>query len=281
MSFADLAGMMSEGGGGSVLTDQVVKFLETYEDDYAKDEFYHVSSLYYMCPRCELYQRVLPPEMFAGEALDAVTRAKFDIGHAMHYWYQNKYLGPMGVLKGTWECVRCDEKRNGFYPKLDSSKCHHGGKHRWEFVEAHVFSEEWEIKGKYDGLLDFGDGEEIVLDIKTSDPDWFKKMKKPWDSAVAQLQVYMWLLGVHKGVLLYVDKSANGPVPVKDFKVEFDPSAVEDAKGKISEIRLGLTSHTLPDCRCPKKTFRLTCGEVEKSKKAKTIIKSWMESKEG
>ena len=107
MSFVKAVATMMDKPKGkreSILVDRLVEYLDELDDDYAKDSFFHVSSLYYMCPRCEVYKAVLPPEKLPSARLDAITQARFDVGHAMHYWYQTKYLGPMGVLKGKWKC---------------------------------------------------------------------------------------------------------------------------------------------------------------------------------
>lgn len=264
---------------GNIISDRLIDYLEDFDDDYAKDTFFHVSSLYYMCPRCEVYKAVLTPDRLPQSSLDAITQARFDIGHAMHWWYQNKYLGPMGVLKGKWKCSRCEHIVNGLMPSVVCEKC---GKKAWEFEETVVMSKKWNILGKTDGVLLHND-EEVVLDLKTCKPSLFSSLKKPWPSAIYQVQVYMWMLKIKRGVLLYIDKSADGVVPVKEFPVEYSLDTINNTKGKITSFKLGMETQSLPDCLCRSRSFGLRCPDIEKTAGAMDVVEKWVESgaKEG
>lgn len=287
MSFVNAVSKMIDdpdaSGKGSVLAEPLIKYLDEYEDDYAKDTYFHASSLYYMCPRCEVYKAILPDEMIPPDTLDAITQARFDIGHAMHWWYQNKYLGPMGVLKGKWRCSRCGDVVKGFMPTGTCKKCAEAGKKRvkdWVFDETVLMSKKWNIKGKIDGVV-VRDDEEFLLDIKTCKPSLFASLKKPWPSAIYQVQVYMWLLKMEKGVLLYVDKSADSDVPVKEFPVEYSLETVNSTKGKIAAFQLAMESKTLPDCLCRKRqSFGLRCSAIEKVSGVRAFVKEWTKSGE-
>lgn len=284
MSFVNavskMMGTSEEKGYKSSLSSRLTEYLDNYEDDYAKDTFFHVSSLYYMCPRCEVYRAVLPKELLPVERLDAITQARFDIGHAMHHWYQNRYLGPMGVLQGKWRCRRCHDIVRGFMPKTSCKKCSEEGRkdiRDWEFDETVVMSKKWNILGKTDGIVVLDD-EEYVLDIKTCKPSLFSKLKMPWPSAIYQVQVYMWLLKIEKGILLYVDKSADGRVPAKEFPVEYSLETVNNTKGKITSFQLAMDSKTLPKCLCRSRSFRLKCSDIEKVSGVAEFMEKWVQS---
>jgi hypothetical protein len=48
----------------------------------------------------------------------------FDVGHAMHRWYQEEYLGPAGVLYGNWQCSRCKAMyKNSTMPEGSCPSC--------------------------------------------------------------------------------------------------------------------------------------------------------------
>lgn len=284
MSFVNAVSLMmgknSANSRSTVLVERLFDYLDDFEDDYSKDSYFHVSSLYYMCPRCEVYKAVLPPDKLPSDRLDAMTQARFDIGHAMHYWYQNKYLGPMGVLKGKWRCRRCHNVVNGFMPTTTCEKCAGEGRKRvkdWEFDETVVLSKKWNIKGKIDGIL-APDGEEYLMDLKTCKPSLFSKLQKPWPSAIFQVQVYMWLLKIQHGVLVYIDKSADGSVPAKEFPVEYSLKTVNSVKGKITAFRMGMESKSLPDCLCRERSFGLTCSMIEAQEGTTELIEKWVAS---
>lgn len=279
MSFISALAKKQKDKGRSILTEPLVEFLGSVEDDYAKDGKFHVSSLYYMCPRCEVYKKVLPPGVLIDEKLDVITKAKFDIGHALHGWYQNRYLGPMGVLAGKWICLCCGNKVGSDEEMVvRPKKCPKCGKEgEWEYDECLVSSPEWNIAGKCDGVI-LSRGGKYVLDMKTSDPNLFEKMTTPWPSNIYQVQVYMWLLKIKKGLLLYIDKSANGSVPVKEFEVEYSDDTINDVQGKITAFNLAMKTHTLPDCCCRKNAgFKIKCSEIEVVKEVPACIEKWKE----
>lgn len=267
----------------TVISGLLEKYIVNREDNYGVDEHFHPSSMYYMCPRLEVLKRVIPPELMGPVKHDVVTRAKFDIGHAVHAWYQNVYLGPMGILKGRWFCRACgfvhgSSSEPVFMPKTcgktleDGSLCDGSA---FEYIECAVISEEWNIVGKTDGIITV-DGTDYVVDIKTIDPDLFKKLSSPWPSNTFQIQIYMWLFGIKKGILLYVDKSSNGPSPVREFLIEHSSKTVNDACGRITSFNMAMQTRSLPVCMCPEKgRFSDTCSDVEKSVEVLKAVDSW------
>jgi len=288
MSFADVVNsVMQTQSGGTVFTDQLVNFLKNREDTYAQDTYFHVSHLYYMCPRQEVLKRIIPAALLK-EDLDVKMKAKFDIGHALHAWYQNEYMGPMGTLYGSWACIRCGDVQEGFMPKGVCDACGAGKKGRknyklsprWEYVETPVLSVEWNIKGKSDGIV-IVNGNRHVVDLKTCDPELFKKMTKPWYAALYQVQIYMWLLDIKKGVVVYIDKSSNTDTPVKEFPVEYSIQTINDAQSKITDFRLAQETRILPACRCGKSKFSAPCGEVECLEVTQKALAEWESAKEG
>jgi len=277
MSFVDLVNTMMGPKKEASLTKKLEHYILNYPDDYAKDDVFHPSQLYYMCPRQEVLKRILPVELVPPETKEMMTYAKFHIGHAMHSWYQNKYLGPMGVLIGSWQCLRCGVVVDGLYPTDIVSECAHGGKHLWEYVEPPVYSAEWNIRGKCDGII-MQNNARCVIDMKTSSPDWFKKMTRPWPSAKYQVEIYMWLLGIQQGLLLYIDKSADGKEPVREFPLKYNTNTINDVQGKITSFRVSMEDRFLAPCLCGKSKFGMSCAEIEDNADVLSLVKAWEKS---
>lgn len=78
------------------------------------------------CPRLEVLRRRLKLPEKRGE-VDVGKERIFDVGHAMHHWYQEKYLGPMGELWGHWRCSRCHTVFTGVMPTDSCTRCQWSG----------------------------------------------------------------------------------------------------------------------------------------------------------
>lgn len=242
-----------------------LKDLDEVEDDRAPG--LHVSSMFYVCPRQFVIETLNPGAV--PDPIDSVTRARFDIGHAMHDWYQNKYLGPMGILKGAWKCTGCGKRFQGFMPKehcdcKNPSRCEHDciwpkktklGKicqlcprrpNEWKFMEIWVRETDLGIVGSSDGIIDRG--EEHVLEMKTIDPDMYRNLTDAYAAHKYQTRIYMWLLGIPKGVVLYIEKSARGPRVAKEFSITQDPAVEQDVRRKVGIIKKAMADRVLPPC---------------------------------
>lgn len=229
----------------TLVEGRFLNWLETSPDSYKHEpETFQASQMYSVCPRRQVMDERHP----ITTVHSAKTKAKFAIGHALHHWYQNKYFGPMGILRGNWMCLRCQKRyKDCLMPTEPCKKC--GSKDGYEYEELTVRSTEWDIAGHVDGILDI-DGVSYVMDIKTMDPDMFKRLTAPYAPAVFQVNLYMWMLNIHRGVLIYLDKSANGITPLKEFPVDFDPEAITVMQSKVSSYRIAKSSKTLPPRLC-------------------------------
>jgi len=229
----------------TIIEGRFLNWLETAPDTYQHEpETFQASQMYFVCPRKFL---IMEREGMKKEH-DARTKAKFGIGHALHHWYQDKYFGPMGILRGDWRCKRCWKKyKNCLMPTEKCKKC--GSKDGYEYEELTVRNTEWDIAGHVDGIFDI-DGVQYVMDMKTIDPDMFKRLEKPYPAAVYQVNLYMWMLNIHKGVLIYIDKSSNGVSPIKEFPVEFDPDTISDMQSRVTSYKVAVSSKTLPPRMC-------------------------------
>lgn len=152
------------------------------------------------------------------EGIDPKLQRIFDLGTAEHSWYQEGYLGPMGILWGKWTCSRCDKVHWGFMPKdvcecsLDRDSCYQicqgddskkrlrsGCIHckkwgRWEYKEVAVKAIlpgcKMPVVGMADGLIWYR-GFWILLEIKTINSRGFAMLR---ESAIVkhqkQTQIY-------------------------------------------------------------------------------------------
>ena len=280
MSFADLVSKHTKKkvvGGGDLVVEPLMAFLEKAGsfDSGERGTALHASQMYYFCPRAGVLAVLAPPV----KTVDATLQAKFDIGHAMHAWYQNRYLGPAGLLKGTWRCTRCGKAKLGLMPRMHC-ECHgpceeciwplaarlekacqlcYRTPSSWEYLETKLAWMEAGIVGKCDGILDKSGSiklnpEDAVLEMKTITPDLFKGLKDAKDQHKYQCRLYMKMTGLRRGVVLYIDKSADDKVPVKEFEVAYDEADAQDAFDKAKMYRTALADHKLPP--------RIRCSEA-------------------
>lgn len=255
-------------GPMSVLADLGAAFATRPPDHRA--EGWHPSQLMDMCPRAEILRQLLPDATRDIEKIDCRTQLIFDVGTALHSWWQEQYFGPMGVLKGNWRCVRCGYTTSMTTMPLREhqcgSTCEDGspvlsasasgvrvGRNRvWRFAEVPVTSPEWGIVGHSDGvyLLRGPLGTvETILEIKTAGPSFWARGGYPYAENIFQINIYMWLTGKKKGVLLYIDKGGvNKDLPMmgKEIFVDYNDSARRDTCMKIELYRESVKTQRLP-----------------------------------
>jgi hypothetical protein len=227
------------------------------------DDGWHISSIPYLCPR-ELALRSLFPKPVEADHWEPRALMRVDVGSAVHGWWQNQYLGPANILFGNWACRGKCQKRwiESLMPGRRCNDC--GGV--VEFTELQVRDDATRICGSTDGILMLG-GERWGFDLKTSTEDSMARIKEPYEGHIWQLNLYMHLLGVNKGLIVYVDpvcrfwREKNGTglesLPVLEFRVDYDrkwwDKAVEVTKAaqKIKdEIKAGTWDGVLPSQIC-------------------------------
>jgi len=187
-----------------------------------------------------------------------LTQAIFDVGTAVHRWWQEQYFGPMEVLKGLWECRKCGFTVGPFMPMTPHAQCFEtefiGVNHNsyWRFVEPEILVLEWGIVGHCDGVYvlakDTAAEEDALLEIKTAGPKFWTGGLRPYPANIYQMNLYMWAKGLKKGILLYVDKGGAGrrKVMCKEFILDYNDVHRKDACDKISAYRDGVENQKLP-----------------------------------
>lgn len=238
-----------------------------------RDRGWHPSQLMDMCPRFEVLRRLLPDEHAPDRLSDFDLRTQmiFDVGTALHLWWQEQYFGPMGVLKGSWRCCRCGYRTGIMTMPMGDHLCgssysdgspmlipngrtaSFGNNRLWKFAEVPVKNSDWGIVGHSDGIYILGLNtayqEDVVLDIKTAGPNFWSSGGRPYPSNIFQINLYMWMLNKKKGVLLYVDKGGCDktlPMMCKEIIVDYNDIHRRDACAKIDAYREAVASKTLP-----------------------------------
>lgn len=155
---------------------------------------WHPSDFVGMCPR----QHVLSVlRKYKRASIEPSLRRIFDVGSAMHAWYQNNYFAQMHILWGKWKCLRCDGISWGLLP--GEKNCSHCGRSaRWEYKEVPIKAPlpgnfQKQIVGRSDGIIQIS-GKWYLLEIKTINEYGFTWMKNAKDAHRAQVQVYAELI---------------------------------------------------------------------------------------
>jgi hypothetical protein len=122
-----------------------------------------------------------------------------------------------------------------------SGKSTHTRKHL-KFKEVQLANDEYKIRGRCDGILVIDD-EEHIMDIKsiasrtqaTSAAFCFEDLEEngPKPDHIIQLQLYMWILGIPRGHLLYVAKNDH---KIASFAIPYDPGSLSPYLSRIKRL---------------------------------------------
>lgn len=209
----------------------------------------HCSSLFQVCARKEgLIKKLNPPH----EKIVAGQQLTFDIGHAMHYWWQHRYLGPRQELWGDWFCSGCKSTTRGFMPM--SCSCGTDWRSGIHYVELEVKDETLGYIGHTDGILvDRASNKRRIFEFKSISDSEYKKLKGPKPSHIIQAHAYMRRLGPEEALIVYANKGIQcewsrvdgeiraGKINVKPFVVKFDAKLWSEVETRIKERKEALT----------------------------------------
>jgi len=229
-----LKGMPSEDENSyPTLSEQINAFIAAglHEvDNEPRDPGFHASQMFYVCPR-KVALDILFPEHIPEHPFDVHTMRIFAIGHAVHEWVQNKWLGPAGIIYGKWECYACDTKIKGFMPRrcpvCDATR------RKIFYKERKLRKKDLNLVGSVDGFTKIG-RRRAVVEVKTINPDGFKSAKQPLPAHYYQVNLYMHMSKTSKAVVLYINKSSG---ELKEFIVEKDYKIWSDVNSKIGSVR--------------------------------------------
>lgn len=143
---------------------------------------------------------------------------KMNLGIYTHN-FLNEFLNDF--LEGFWRCIKCG---NVFTePQPICSKC--GGEVYYKLPE--YYDDVFGIKGTPDGFFR-KDSEKYLLEIKTVD---FGLSEKRFNEAVLQLNLYMHLTNVYKGLLVIF--SRVNPRDTEEYVVLYNPQLVSQLLEKV------------------------------------------------
>jgi CRISPR/Cas system-associated exonuclease Cas4 (RecB family) len=124
-----------------------------------------------------------------------------------------------------------------------------------EQAEVPLFSEEYHITGHADGIIKDSNGRAVVEiksigagTIRMEDPtlhglvntkeitidEAWNRIRKPFATHLRQLYLYMHILGIEKGVVLYEWKANQA---VKEFQVSYQPEPVQDILDNCIKVK--------------------------------------------
>jgi hypothetical protein len=218
--------------GGSVLTNSLTEMLNNHLLDKKKKndeeraeiearrreskEFKFYPSSIGKCPREIVYAMLGYPRP---EIPSRVLRI-FDNGDSMHERYQN-WFAEMGIL---------------ISPELP------------------IKDDELGISGRTDALIRLND-ELILVELKSSNANQFERMQKagaPREEFSQQLQLYLHLTGIKKGIILIENKNDQS---ILEFEEEYDNTMANELVRKIRSCIHHAKEGTLPDRPFNKSSF--------------------------
>lgn len=142
----------------------------------------------------------------------------FDNGKMIHRWFQNEYFGPMGVLRGDWECSICGRIESGPMPTQPCTTliqigglpfmCKSLGA-RWVYQEPRIdfILNGISITGNCDGEIVLPQGIKTILEIKSMREDLWKDTRRAPLKDVKQASIYAWAKGFKENLVVYVNKT--------------------------------------------------------------------------
>jgi len=275
---------------------------------------WHVSGLAYLCPRAQALKVLMKDHMTEQSVFTAKELVRFDVGTAVHWWWQNCYLGPMQKLLGRWACVGCNEIIGGKMP-VNPHGC--GVKHPrgpggtyWEYLETVVRYQEqhWQlpIVGHCDGEIEDvppeGETDPIGLfEFKTSNANNLPVMEIS-PEYMFQLQSYMAFRGRKWAKIVYFNPDGlfynkfdpGMKLPAQEIVVKYDDSfriraiekvnACEAALVEFQKIRQGSEKFQgWPEKICPNRSCSTAkrCGVVDPCFDAVAMERMAIRLKEG
>lgn len=268
MSLTSLIKNLHNAGGNPSLSAEIEKHfirkanefdLEKFEDRLTR---FHPSQISYwgVCPRA--YYLTMKREEL-GIALNKPKPHEtsllriFEHGHSIHALYQDKILGPAGVLYGKWELNGVSQE--GFQPSPE-----------WKYVEPRLWWTEKRISGYCDGFLKLNN-KWYLLEIKSSNDMSFRYLKRsgqPREYHSRQAQIYMQAphdLSVKPTIqgafILYVNKDTGEEL---DLFIENDPSRIEPIMQQIDVAIDSLDNPVVP--------MRVDDCKSNRSKRAKDCV---------
>jgi len=231
---------------------------------YNRKKYTHVrlSELAVFCPR----EYVLGYKY--GKVKEAFTEyplmQQFELGSALHFWYQNFSKVFKDVLYGYWRCWACGNLRGkgksffGTRKEVKATPCEHcGAKPDATFYHEFYFrvDEPYRVVGKIDGFI-MKDNELYIIDFKT----FFEKGDFPKPQDKIQLAGYMFFyellpddlklsykVNTSAGYLYYISKKFNYRDSILAYEVQKEDKLIEPIKKNVGMFTRGVKEGIIPE----------------------------------
>jgi len=213
-----------------------------------KDTLFRVSGLYRICPRQEVLKA--RHQVWTEDSVGFDLSWIFGIGTGFHEFLQSDLFWPLAV--GRWRCPLCQ-----WVTPLEGRKpgvCEQCGCEQLRYVERFVKSVEWGVQGHPDQLWDWPGKGRGIPEIKTINQWGFEEVKRsgPKPEHIQQVQVYMYLMNVDQGWIVYIGKGdiSSFESAVHVVHVLRDERIIHQELSKVQEFRRHLAAGTLPEKQC-------------------------------
>lgn len=213
------------------------------------------------CPRSSWYT-ITSGEKQA-ETLRFNTLNIFAEGHAIHAKWQS-WMAGAGLLEGMWSCNRCFNKWWAAQEIGTALRCPSCDSDLITYREVPISDEKHHLLGHADGIINDRKGK-AVIEIKsigmgtirmenpdlffryqkkeiTSDQVW-KEIKHPFIPHLRQINLYMWVLGIQSGIVIYEWKASQD---VKEFEVTLSENLITDIISSCLTVKAALESNAPP-----------------------------------
>lgn len=207
------------------------------------------------------YYGEIDPKYKEPVKFDPKSQRIFRAGHAHHFRMQEE-LSEMGILRGCWKSKITgkiygrDSKTGIFMPQsLEEvgEEKHPDDKRElkeiFEYVEIKVENKEYNFSGHCDGIIQLDPDNPdtmYIVDFKTMKFERFEILARSGNidnNYLTQINIYMWILGVRKGLIFYEDKNTH---QIKEYEVFYDENLIEDIKRQAKTLLSFFEKKQLP-----------------------------------
>lgn len=180
-------------------------------------------------------------------------------GNNIHDKWQ-RLMWSAGSLYGSWACKECSHVWDATSP----SSCPRCLSPLLSYKEVAISNADYRVIGHADGVWEDDEGKAVVEiksvglgtlrweapalykayeDKEVSLDDLWDRLKRPLTSHLKQVNLYMYFLGIHKGIVLYEWKPSQ---EVKEFHVTLNMNMVTPLLEKAQEVLDSLESGEVP-----------------------------------
>ena len=234
---------------------------EHVESQFRDYSYYHPSDLGYCIRKSVMMKMGYEGVYYTLPRLQRI----FENGHGTHARYQ-EHFSRMGILYGRWECNNCYhvmgkeellgiprpsscEKCNNPKTKTvydNNGNCIFGPYALFTYQELPVEDKKMGVKGHTDGVVKIKNGFHVV-DFKTCSQSGFSEVSiscLPMEAHVYQINIYMHLLGLDRGILLYENRN---DLKIKEFLLFKDNEIIAEVIKRIIIGEKSIANGVIPD----------------------------------